>query len=26
MQQALPLDGVPIVVETGVGGSWYEAH
>ncbi len=26
MQQALPLDGVPVVVETGVGGSWYEAH
>lgn len=26
MQQALPLDGVPILVETGVGGSWYEAH
>lgn len=26
MQQALPLEGVPVVVETGVGGSWYEAH
>jgi DNA polymerase-1 len=26
MQQALPLEGVPIVVETGTGGSWYEAH
>jgi len=26
MEQALPLEGVPVVVETGVGSSWYEAH
>lgn len=26
MEAALPLDGVPIVVETGEGASWYEAH
>ncbi|MBI2793995.1 MAG: DNA polymerase I [Ignavibacteria bacterium] len=26
MEHALPLKGVPIVVETGVGESWYEAH
>jgi DNA polymerase-1 len=26
MQQALPINGVPIIVETGVGESWYEAH
>ena len=26
MQTALPLDGVPIVVETGVGSNWLEAH
>ena len=26
MEHALPLQGVPIVVETGVGGSWYTAH
>ncbi|MBU6300688.1 MAG: DNA polymerase I [Verrucomicrobia bacterium] len=26
MQTALPLDGVPIVVEAGVGGNWLEAH
>ncbi|MBM4177948.1 MAG: DNA polymerase I [Ignavibacteria bacterium] len=26
MEQALPLDGVPVVVETGAGNSWYEAH
>lgn len=26
MELALPLDGVPVVVETGVGSSWYEAH
>lgn len=26
MEHALPLQGVPIVVETGAGESWYEAH
>lgn len=26
MEHALPLKGVPIVVETGFGVSWYEAH
>lgn len=26
MEQALPLNGVPVVVDTGVGSSWYEAH
>lgn len=26
MQNALPLDGVPVIVETGSGASWYEAH
>ena len=26
MEQALPLDGVPVIVETGQGASWYEAH
>lgn len=26
MEQALPLEGVPVIVETGQGASWYEAH
>lgn len=26
MEQALQLDGVPVIVETGQGASWYEAH
>lgn len=26
MEQALPLNGVPVVVESGSGPSWYEAH
>lgn len=26
MERALPLEGVPIVVDTGWGQSWYEAH
>ena len=26
MVNALPLDGVPVVVDTGIGDSWYEAH
>jgi DNA polymerase-1 len=26
MEHALPLDGVPVVVESGSGPSWYEAH
>ena len=26
MEQALPLENVPVVVETGKGASWYEAH
>ncbi len=26
MTNALPLEGVPIVVDTGMGDSWYEAH
>jgi DNA polymerase-1 len=26
MEAALPLPGVPVRVDTGVGSSWYEAH
>lgn len=26
MEQALPLDGVPVLVDVGHGASWYEAH
>ncbi|MBK6291533.1 MAG: DNA polymerase I [Ignavibacteria bacterium] len=26
MEQALPLENVPVIVETGKGASWYEAH
>jgi DNA polymerase-1 len=26
MEQALPLEGVPVIVETGQGATWYEAH
>jgi DNA polymerase I-like protein with 3'-5' exonuclease and polymerase domains len=26
MEQALPLDDVPVLVETGVGKNWDEAH
>ncbi len=26
MEGAMPLNNVPVVVDTGVGGSWYEAH
>jgi DNA polymerase-1 len=26
MQTALPLEGVPILVEAGVGANWLEAH
>ncbi|MBU3698935.1 MAG: DNA polymerase I [Candidatus Kapabacteria bacterium] len=26
MERALPLEGVPVVVETGFGPSWYDAH
>lgn len=26
MESALPLEGVPLVVETGVGANWFEAH
>jgi DNA polymerase I-like protein with 3'-5' exonuclease and polymerase domains len=26
MEGALPLDGVPLVVETGIGANWFEAH
>ncbi len=26
MEQALPLNNVPVIVETGIGASWYEAH
>lgn len=26
MEHALPLDGVPVIVESGTGPSWYDAH
>ncbi len=26
MEHALPLEGVPVIVDTGIGSSWYEAH